>query len=181
MLISGIIIGVLWLLVLTNLPLAFGITNLAEYQRNLFNLPLLLTVAYVVAIVFIFYFKDKYSEWSTTEKNPIILVDSHTQYDLIKEIAKRYHGLFLGKCIRASPLMPYKEAGSLPTTRFFLFENTENGYVTGYSLWMQNYVRKITTHLMYRNFNGRNSAMKFWYGELREEQHRGLAETTATN
>ena len=100
--------------------------------------------------------------------------------DKIITIAKIYHGLQLGKCIRVSPLMPYKEAGSTPTSRFFLFQNIYAGVIVGESLWRQDYVRKITTHLMYNNYFGRNSNHKYWYGEAREEAYRGIADTTAS-
>lgn len=179
---GALIVGLLWVLVLTPLPAIYfkSPIDVTTFQHNFFYLPVLLSVVYLAALIFQIYGKEMYREKLDAQKNPVILVDAHTQFDKIREIAKRDYGMQLGDCMRTSPLTPFKESGSIPTTRFFEFQNINYGQVVSHSLWYQNYVLKITTHLARRVFYGRDTPMKFWHGEARDEEHRGIADTTAS-
>jgi len=178
-----LIVGFCWLLAYSNLStILFKVAaaDLPAFQENMFKISLILTIIFVTALIFVFYLKDKLFEYSKKESSAIILVDSHTQIPVIETIAKMTYGLQLGRCVYISPLMPYTEAGSTPTSRFFEFENRGNGLTVSNSLWRQDYFRKITTHLMYREFNGRIKQDKFRHGEYRQESFRSITDTAAS-
>jgi hypothetical protein len=178
-----LIIGFCWLLTYSNISTLLFKVPLAElptFQADMMRISIILTIIFVTAMIFVFYLKDKLFEIRNKENNAIIQVDSHTQFPTIETIAKVEHGLILGRNVYTSPLMPYTEAGSVPTSRFFEFENLSNGQVIGHSLWRQDYVRKITTHLMYRDYFGRVKYDKFRHGESRQERFRSIADTTAS-
>lgn len=177
-----LIIGFCWLLAYSNLATVIfktPINELPAFQENMFRIALILTIIFATAMIFVYYMKDKLFEFGRKETNAVILVDSHSQFPVIKTIAKMEHGLQLGNNVYCSPLMPYTEAGGVPTSRFFEFENLRNGIVVSHSLWRQDYVRKITTHLMYREFYGRVKYDKYRHGEYRQENYRAISDTAA--
>lgn len=178
----GLIIGLIWLLVFTKLGLFLNLTNdlnLTEFQKSLFNLALLLTIFYFLAIVGVFYFNSKKKEIEKKSKSPIIIYESDSQFDKIREKARYSYGLTLGNCVRNKPLAPHTEAGSASPTRSLLFENIENGFVSGYSRWVIHSFDWINIHLAERNYIGRNSDYRYWDGEFRQQQHKGIADTSA--
>jgi len=174
-------IGFMFLMTFTNLAAApfFHIDNPTQFQEDLRNPTILFIVVYVMALIGNFWVKNKRSEWNVTERNPIQVVESHTLFQKIRQYAKYHYSLQLGDCIKIQSLMIHKEAGSLPTTRFFLFENLDYGEVVGYSAWVVHYVRFVNIHLYKQYHLGRDAEGKYWTGEYRNEQHQSIAETTA--
>lgn len=181
LIIIALLIGFIWLLAFTNIGYYFNWLGGTEssFKETFWRIALVASIIFLAGLFLKFWGAAKYDEWRQKDSNVTHLVDSDSQFNLIYEKAKVSYGLQLGDCIRISPLMPYKEAGSVPASRFFLFENILFGRVQGYSLWRQDYIRKITTHLVDRNWVGRNSSYKLWTGEYRSEEHRSIIDTSA--
>jgi len=179
-LIIGFFIVVLWLLLLTNLASVAGITDLVTFKENIRLFVYLSTVFFILGIVFNYWVKDKYSEWASNETSSTKIVESHTLLPKIREYGLVHYNLCLGECLKIQGLMPYKEAGSVPPTRYFLFENIEYDEVAGHSIWVVNYFKTVNIHLFKRIHIGRDSNQKYWTGEFRNEQHQGLIDTSAT-
>ncbi len=181
-LIAFILLGILWLLTFTNfaaMPI-FKITNVPQFQDSIRGFTLFATLIFAIALIGNFWVKDKYSEWSEREGAAVKIVESHQIVPKIKEYASKYYNLKLGECIRIQGLMPHKEAGAVPTTRFFRFENIEYGTVTGYSDWIVHYFRTINIHLYKRYYISRDSQQRYWTGEFRNELHQKIVDTSAT-
>ena len=182
-LIIGITLVFLWILFFTNLS-GLIIKNSAEiiaFQKTIFPFTIVSSIIYVSGLLAWFFFKDKFQELASQEGSPIILVDPHTQFDKIREIARKYYNYaILGDCVKIRVLKAYTEFGAVPTTRFFLFENLGNGgRIKSYSIWKQNYVRKITTERYYQEGNWRDTNYKFWTGEYRTEEYKTLGQAFA--
>ena len=181
-LIGGFIIGFLWLMVLTNLPSMpiFNIADVPKFQADIRNVVFLITIFYFIALVADYWVKDKYNQWANRETSSIKIMESHLLIPKIREYAFLHYNLKLGDCMKIQGLMPHKEAGSIPTTRFFLFENVELNETGSYSIWVVNYVKIINIHLFKRfHVGSRDSNHKYWTGESRNEVHQSIAETTA--
>jgi uncharacterized membrane protein SirB2 len=179
-LLGFVIVGIIALLAYSNLPILLNIQNPLQFQTNLQPFAIFCIIIYVLAFVLNFWLKDKYSEWTEKEGPAIKIMESHKIIPKIREYAYNHYNLKLGECIKIQGLMPHKEAGSAPTTRFFLFENIEYNEVNDYSMWVVNYFRIINIHL-FKRFGafGKDSGYKYWTGEYRNEQHQSIAETTA--
>jgi len=175
-----IILGILFLLGYSNLSqMWLSGQELIVFQENFRFYTLVVAGVFVLIVVLNFWLKDKYEEWSETESLNTKIVESHTLFPKIREYARDYYSLQLGKCLRIQGLTPHKEAGSIPPTRFFLFENLEYGCVVSYSIWVVNYVKKVNIHLYKREWFGRDSGDKYWTGESRVESSRKLVDTSA--
>jgi hypothetical protein len=176
------ILFLLFLLSFTQLPLLLNISayQLSSFQTSIQSLFFLGVLFYGIVIIVNFWMKDKYEEWSETESSSIRIVESHLLLPKIREYARKHYNLNLGDCIKIQPLMPHKEAGSVPTSRFFLFENMEFCDVVGWSMWKVDFVRVVNIHLFKRYHLGVDSYSKYWTGEFRNEQHQSIADTTAS-
>jgi hypothetical protein len=173
----------MWLMVFTNLPLLFGVPqyDLVGFQQEVLKFSILVTILFIMFIIFLVYGKGKTQEIQEKEGLAVVIVEPHTQFDSIRCIARQYHGLQLGHCIKNYPITPYKESGSFPTTRFFLFQVLDGGLIVGESLWRQDYIKKVVTTLMSRTFYGRNDNVKYWHGESRSEPFRSIFGESVAN
>lgn len=169
-LLSGAIIGILWLLTLTDLAAAFDVKDVAGFQKNIFYFTLLLTIVWLTAIVFVFYFKNWRQEYKETEGGAVILVDAHSQFPHIIELAKYHYHLQLGDCVRTKPLNPDTPLGAIPPLFSFLFEILDKGRVVGFAEFRQARVRKITTFLYDAYYVRRETALHYWDGEPKESR-----------
>lgn len=182
-LLIGIILVFLWILFFTNLSGLILKTpaEIISFQKTIFPITLMFSLLYVSLLLAWTVFKDKFQKLVSQEGSPIILVDPHTQFDKIREIARKYYNYtILGDCVKIRVLKAYTEFGAVPTTRFFLFENLGNGgRIKSYSIWKQNYVRKITTERYYKEGDWRDTQYKFWTGEYRTEEYKTLGQAFA--
>lgn len=181
-LIIGIILSFLWLLFFTNLPGLILKTpvEIKNFQNTIFAFTLVISMLFVAGLIVWFFFSDRFQKLASQEGSSVILVEPHTQFDKIRKIALENYGQRLGDCVKTSSLKRYTELGVVPSTRFFLFENIGIGdRVESYSMWKQNYIRKIVTERLYKEINSRDTNYKFWTGEFRTEEYKTIGEAFA--